>query len=119
MVLRSRAATPAAPARRTAAAAGIERALGVDLSRGGIDISGQASEPIDSDLLRSADVIVTLCGDARDRCPVTPPHIRRLHWPLPDPARAEGTEEEIMAVFRRVRDEIRELVGQLLEEVES
>ncbi|MEW6547445.1 MAG: arsenate reductase (thioredoxin) [Bacillota bacterium] len=83
----------------------------------GIDISGQVSRAIDPDLLRSMDLVVTLCGDARDRCPVTPPHIRRLHWPLPDPARAEGTEEEIMAVFRRVRDEIQELVAQLLQEV--
>ncbi|MEW5935196.1 MAG: arsenate reductase (thioredoxin) [Bacillota bacterium] len=85
----------------------------------GIDISGQSSKPIDPELLRSADLVVTLCGDARDRCPVTPPHIRRLHRDLPDPARAEGTEEEIMAVFRRVRDGIRELVGQLLKEVDS
>lgn len=85
----------------------------------GIDISGQSSKCIDPELLRSADLVVTLCGDARDRCPVTPPHIRRLHRDLPDPARAEGTEEEIMAVFRRVRDGIRELVGQLLKEVDS
>lgn len=85
----------------------------------GIDTSGQSSKPIDPELLRSADLVVTLCGDARDRCPVTPPHIRRLHWALPDPARAEGTEEEIMAVFRRVRDGIRELVGELLKEVDS
>lgn len=61
--------------------------------------------------------MVTLCGDARDRCPVTPPHVRRVHWPLADPARAEGSEQEIMAVFRRVRDDIRRLVEALLEEV--
>lgn len=85
----------------------------------GIDISAQESKPIDPDLLRSVDVVVTLCGDAHDRCPVTPPHVRRLHWPLPDPARAEGSEDEIMAVFRRVRDDIRGLVEGLLREVEA
>lgn len=82
----------------------------------GIDISGQASKPIDPELLPKVDLIVTLCGDAADRCPVTPPHVRRLHWPLADPARATGTEEEILARFREVRDEIRRRVESLLAE---
>ncbi|MDK2817506.1 MAG: hypothetical protein PWR22_2135 [Moorella sp. (in: firmicutes)] len=71
---------------------------------------------IDPEILNKADLIVTLCGDARDKCPVTPQTIRREHWPLPDPAKAEGEEEEIMAVFRSVRDEIRERVAKLLED---
>ncbi|MFC6254278.1 arsenate reductase (thioredoxin) [Secundilactobacillus hailunensis] len=72
----------------------------------GIDISQQYSKLIDPDYLANCDVVVTLCGDARDRCPVTPPQVRRVHWPLPDPAQAVGDEETKLRVFREVRDEI-------------
>jgi arsenate reductase len=82
----------------------------------GIDISGQTSDPIDKALLSEVDLIVTLCGDAAERCPVTPPNIRRLHWPIEDPARATGSEEEIMAKFRQVRDDIRRRIVSLLSE---
>jgi len=80
----------------------------------GIDISGHTSKAIDADLLQRADVIVTLCGDANDRCPSVPASARRLHWDLPDPARAAGTEAERMAVFRSVRDKIRRHVAALV-----
>ncbi|MCZ8536770.1 arsenate reductase (thioredoxin) [Paenisporosarcina quisquiliarum] len=72
----------------------------------GIDIRNQTSDIIDSELLNKADFVVTLCGDANDKCPMTPPHVTRWHWGFDDPARAEGTEEEKWAVFQRVRDEI-------------
>ncbi|MGB2993651.1 MAG: arsenate reductase (thioredoxin) [Paenisporosarcina sp.] len=72
----------------------------------GIDIRNQTSDMIDSELLNNADFVVTLCGDADDKCPMTPPHVTRWHWGFDDPARAEGTEEEKWAVFQRVRDEI-------------
>ncbi len=81
----------------------------------GIDISQQHSETIDIDFLNKATLAVTLCGDAADRCPVTPPHVRREHWGFDDPAKAEGTEEEIWAVFQRVRDEIGERISQFAE----
>lgn len=80
----------------------------------GIDISGQTSNHIDQELLRKMDLVVTLCGDAEERCPVTPPSVRRIHWPLPDPAKARGSEDEIMAEFRRVRDDIKRRVEYLL-----
>lgn len=83
----------------------------------GLDISGQKSRPIDPAALRAARIAVTLCGDAEERCPVTPPQVRRLHWPLPDPARAEGDEDERLAVFRSVRDEIAVRVRALADEV--
>lgn len=72
----------------------------------GIDISKQYSKLINSDYLRHCDLVVTLCGDARDRCPVTPPNVKKLHWPLEDPALANGTEENKLAIFRKVRDQI-------------
>lgn len=72
----------------------------------GIDIRNQTSDMIDAELLNKADFVVTLCGDANDKCPMTPPHVTRWHWGFDDPARAEGTEEEKWAVFQRVRDEI-------------
>lgn len=72
----------------------------------GIDIRNQTSDVIDSELLNNADIVVTLCGDANDKCPMTPPHVTRWHWGFDDPARAEGSEEEKWAVFQRVRDEI-------------
>ncbi|WCM64030.1 arsenate reductase (thioredoxin) [Paenibacillus polymyxa] len=72
----------------------------------GIDIFGQTSDIIDPALLNSADFVVTLCGDAADKCPITPPHVRREHWGFDDPAKAQGTEEEKWSVFQRVRDEV-------------
>jgi arsenate reductase len=72
----------------------------------GIDIRKQTSDMIDSELLNKADFVVTLCGDANDKCPMTPPHVTRWHWGFDDPARAIGTEEEKWAVFQRVRDDI-------------
>ena len=76
----------------------------------GIDISKQTSDVIDPALLNQADLVVTLCGDAADRCPVTPPHVRREHWGFDDPAKAQGTDEEKWAVFQRVRDQIGERI---------
>lgn len=80
----------------------------------GIDISQQTSKLIDADYLTSCDVVVTLCGDARDKCPMTPPTVTRQHWPLPDPAQAIGSEADRLIVFRQVRDEIRRRVGRLV-----
>lgn len=71
-----------------------------------IDISGQTSDMIDTTVLNNADLVVTLCGDAADRCPMTPPHVKREHWGFDDPAKATGTEEEKWQFFQRVRDEI-------------
>ncbi|WP_339324585.1 arsenate reductase (thioredoxin) [Paenibacillus sp. FSL W8-0194] len=76
----------------------------------GIDISGQTSNVIDPVRLKEADLVVTLCGDAFDRCPVTPPHVRREHWGFDDPAKAQGTDQEKWAVFQRVRDQIGERI---------
>ncbi|CEG22869.1 Arsenate-mycothiol transferase ArsC2 [Planococcus massiliensis] len=76
----------------------------------GIDISAQTSDRIDLDILNHADFVVTLCGDATDKCPVTPPHVKRAHWGFEDPAKAEGTEEEKWQVFQRVRDAIGERI---------
>lgn len=72
----------------------------------GVDISNQTSEMIDMEILNHAHLVVTLCGDAKDNCPTIPPQVRHEHWGFDDPAKAEGTDEEIWTVFQRVRDEI-------------
>ncbi|ASS74258.1 arsenate reductase (thioredoxin) [Tumebacillus algifaecis] len=71
-----------------------------------IDISGQTSDKIDPDLLNRADYVITLCGDANDKCPITPPHVKRLHWGFEDPAQATGTDEAVWAKFQEIRDQI-------------
>ncbi|EIT85259.1 arsenate reductase [Fictibacillus macauensis ZFHKF-1] len=76
----------------------------------GIDISKQTSDRIDATILHQADLVVTLCGDAADRCPTTPSHVKRDHWGFDDPAKAQGTEAEKWQFFQRVRDEIRERI---------
>jgi len=73
----------------------------------GIDITGQTSDQIDPELLGRMDYTITLCGNAEASCPATPPDVTRIHWPVDDPYYATGTEEEIMAEFRRVREDIR------------
>lgn len=72
----------------------------------GVDISTHTSDIIDPELLNRATIAVTLCGDAADKCPITPPSVRREHWGFPDPAKATGTDEEVWAVFQDVRDAI-------------
>ncbi|MDQ0231828.1 arsenate reductase (thioredoxin) [Metabacillus malikii] len=81
----------------------------------GIDITDQTSDIIDPDILNNAEFVVTLCGDAADKCPTTPPQVKRAHWGFDDPAKAEGTDEEKWAVFQRVRDEIGERIKQFSE----
>ncbi len=71
-----------------------------------VDISKQTSDTIDQEILKKADLVVTLCGHANDVCPATPPNKEREHWGFDDPAKAEGTDEEKWAFFQRVRDEI-------------
>ena len=76
----------------------------------GVDISGHRSKSIDEIPVDGVDVVVTLCTE--EVCPVFPGPVRRLHWPVDDPARAGGTEAERLEAFRRTRDEI----GRRLEE---
>jgi arsenate reductase len=76
-----------------------------------IDISRQESTLIDEGFLSVCDVVVTLCGDARDRCPAVSRRVRRLHWDLPDPAAAQGIGADQLKVFRAVRDEIEERIS--------
>ena len=83
----------------------------------GVDISGHTSDVIDPELLARADYIITLCGHADEHCPaVSNPTAKRWHWGFDDPAKATGTEEEIMAQFRTVRDAIRDRIRRFAEE---
>lgn len=89
------------------------------MKEAGIDISKQESTQLMPEMLDWADHVVTVCGHADEHCPVVPPGTRKQHWPLDDPAKARGSEDAIMAVFRATRDEIerrvRALVNRLAE----
>ena len=74
------------------------------LAEAGVDTSGQFSKGLDAVPLDDIDLVVTLC--AEEVCPLFPRPVRKLHWPLPDPAKATGTDEERLATFRAVRDEL-------------
>ncbi|PTX91884.1 low molecular weight phosphatase family protein [Verrucomicrobia bacterium LW23] len=72
-----------------------------------IDISGHRSKHLQEFLQSDVETVITVCGNADQACPLFPGQVNRHHWGFDDPAHATGTDEEIMAVFRRVRDEIR------------
>jgi len=76
----------------------------------GIDISGQRSKHVDELAKEDFLFVITVCDAAREQCPVFPGALYQLHWDFDDPAEATGSEEEKLAVFRRVRDEIAEQV---------
>jgi arsenate reductase len=90
------------------------RAIAV-MSEAGVDISGQESTQLTDEMLSWADLVVTVCGHADDNCPVLPAGVRKVHWPLEDPAKATGDEESVMQVFRDTRDDIRQRLQELLE----
>lgn len=73
----------------------------------GIDISQHTSKHMNDFLNRKVETVITVCGNADQACPTFPGQANRYHWPFVDPAHASGTEEEQMAVFREVRDQIR------------
>ncbi|MBA7592968.1 Arsenate reductase [subsurface metagenome] len=73
----------------------------------GVDISHQKSKNISDIPIDEISIVVTLCGDAAERCPVFPGKVKRIHWELEDPAKAQGSQEEIIKIFQKVRDKIR------------
>jgi len=73
----------------------------------GIDISGHHSKHLNEFLDRPVDTVITVCGNADQACPMFPGQVNRYHWGFNDPAHAQGTEEEVLEEFRRVRDQIR------------
>ena len=83
----------------------------------GIDISDQESTKVTPAMLARTTLLVTVCGHADEHCPSVPDNLPRIHWPLSDPAKASGSEEEITAVFAAARNDIRNRVEKLLAEV--
>ena len=79
----------------------------------GIDISQNKSKSLNDIPLNELDYVITLCGDAAETCPIVP-GANTQHWELPDPAKAEGTEEEKLKIFRKIRDEIEKSVKELI-----
>ncbi len=75
----------------------------------GIDISAHTSKHMNQFLDRQVRTVITVCGYADQACPIYPGQVNRHHWRFDDPAHATGTEEQVLAEFRRVRDEIRKV----------
>ena len=73
----------------------------------GIDISGHRSKAVDEFAGQDFDYVITVCDNAKQSCPVFPAKTNRIHWSIEDPAAVQGSEEERLAAFRRVRDELR------------
>jgi arsenate reductase len=80
----------------------------------GIDISGHRSKSVEEFAGQEFDYVITVCDNANERCPVFPGKTRRVHWSFADPAAATGDEAARLAVFRRVRDEIRGRLRELI-----
>ena len=81
----------------------------------GIDLSGHRPKKVDEFLDKSFDYVITVCDQAKESCPIFLGEVKnRLHFGFDDPAEATGSEEEIYAVFRRVRDEIAERMAVFL-----
>ncbi len=87
------------------------------MRQAGVDISNHTSNNINEYLTINFDLVVTVCDHAKERCPVFPTTARKEHHNFTDPAKAEGSEEEKLAVFKKVRDEIRDYSRTLLEEL--
>ena len=76
----------------------------------GIDISQQRSKNISEVPIDKIDLVVTLCGDAAERCPIFPGKVERIHWEIEDPAKVRGSDKEIAKVFRKIRDNIKSYI---------
>ncbi|MDF2652144.1 MAG: arsenate reductase [Paenibacillus sp.] len=87
------------------------------MNEAGVDISNNTSDVIDQKTLNEADFVITLCGHADEHCPViSNKNVTKWHWGFDDPAKATGTEEEIMTQFRTVRDSIKNRIEQFVKD---
>ena len=82
----------------------------------GIDIASNTSKHMDEFLKQNVETVITVCGKADQECPVYPGQVNRFHWPFFDPAKAEGSDEDIYAKFQGVRDEIQKVFTEYGEE---
>lgn len=80
------------------------------MAEAGIDISSQTSKTLDPYVDQRFDYVVTVCDDANESCPIFPNATHRVHWSLPDPSKATGSETEQLAVYRNVRDDLRKRI---------
>ena len=78
----------------------------------GIDISGHRSKSVDEFAGQAFDYVITVCDNAKESCPIFPATTKRIHWSLDDPAAVQGSEEQRLAEFRRVRGQLRSLLRQ-------
>lgn len=90
------------------------RAIAI-MKEDGIDISGHTSNNVDEYRDIAFDFVITVCDNARERCPYFPTDAQKFHYNFPDPAKAAGSEEEIMAAFRAVREQIKEYSREFIE----
>ena len=83
----------------------------------GVDISAQRSKPLEPFLGQPFDYLITLCDDAEQSCPAFPGVSQNIHWSIPDPAAAQGTDEQRKVVFRSVREDLSARIRLLLESI--
>lgn len=86
------------------------------MAEDGIDISGHTSDQVDKYIGMDFDYVITVCDNARERCPVFPSRAQQFHQNFPDPAKATGTEEEVIQQFRYVRQLIRDYSRSFVEQ---
>jgi protein tyrosine phosphatase len=80
----------------------------------GVDISGQQSKPLDEFLDKEFDYVITVCDNARQACPFFPGNHKLLHWSIENPSPALGSEEEMLLMFRKIRDQIKDHIRKLV-----
>ena len=80
----------------------------------GIDISEQRSKSVDEFVRQPFDVVLTVCDNARESCPVFPARTQTIHWSFEDPAAVQGSEIERLAAFRRIRDQIHKRIREFM-----
>jgi arsenate reductase len=84
------------------------------LAESGIDISGQHAKGVEEYTAANFDYVITVCDDAQEACPNFPGARKQLHWSLPDPSVAHGSEEERLMAFRSVRDRLATLIREFI-----
>ena len=82
------------------------------MSELGIDLSGHRSKHVDEFVGQEFSYVITVCDNAKESCPIFPGKTQRIHWSFEDPAGVQGSEEERLAAFRKIRDQIREHFAQ-------